>query len=300
MLEKKEVLEKKLKAVNKQINGDIITIIIAILFLVFVPIVKFENFVFKIDISVIIIFIALVVCIVRRFSLQSKKEDIEAELSVYQKEEIREVKKEVKKEPEPEFICAYCDKKFKSEEALNKHYETCEEKKYRIGKYKKIAIWGISILIFLGLGIYFFINNKINLIPLFLIGFILTPIFNKLFNCYKKRSNRLKHFEFYCWKKTIVIFVIILIFILINWLIPECPKSCNDNNSCTNDFCSAETGYKCMNPLKLNCKGNGICESGEYGTSDCPNCDDSNKCTVDTYDVVAKKCLNVKMKGCIE
>ena len=43
--------------------------------------------------------------------------------------------------------------------------------------------------------------------------------------------------------RQIGILTIILLFILINLLIPECPKSGNDNNSCTNDFCSAETGY---------------------------------------------------------
>lgn len=89
-------------------------------------------------------------------------------------------------------------------------------------------------------------------------------------------------------------------FILVNWVIPECQKSCDDNKLCTNDFCSAETGYKCMNTLKLNCKGNGICETGEYGTPDCPNCDDGNKCTADSYDVGAKKCIHIEMKGCIK
>ena len=55
-----------------------------------------------------------------------------------------------------------------------------------------------------------------------------------------------------------------------------------------------------MNTLKLNCKGNGICESGEYGTSDCPNCDDSNKCTADSYDSTSKQCIHVEMKGCVQ
>ena len=143
-------------------------------------------------------------------------------------------------------------------------------------------------------------NNKINLIALVLIGFILTPLFDKFFNHYKKRVNNLRHFEINWWKKSIAIIVIIFIFILINWITPECPASRNDNNSCTNDFCSKDTGYKCMNTLKLNCKGNGICESGEYGSSDCPNCDDNDKCTADSYDVGAKKCINIEMKGCIK
>jgi len=212
----------------------------------------------------------------------------------------KEAKKEVKKEPEPEYYCEYCDKKFKSEDALNKHYDSCEAKKIKSEKDTKTMIWVVSIIVFIGLGIYFLINKKINLIPLFLIGFIVTPFFDKLFNRFKKKSNRFKHFEFNWWKKGIIILAIILLFVLINWLIPECPKSCNDNNSCTNDFCSAETGYKCMNTLKLNCRGNGICESGEYGTSDCPNCDDNNKCTADSYDSASKQCIHVEMKGCIQ
>lgn len=204
------------------------------------------------------------------------------------------------KEHEPEFICEYCDKKFKSDESLNKHYEICEEKKYQNQKENKIMVLGIGVVIFIMLGIYFLINNKINLIPLFLIGFIVTPFFDKVFDRYKKRINSLKHFEINWWTKSILIITLIVIFIiLVNLIIPECPKSCDDNNSCTNDFCSKETGYKCMNTLKLNCKGNGICETGEYGTSDCPNCDDRNKCTSDSYDVGAKKCINIEMKGCI-
>lgn len=300
MVEQREILEKKLETVKKQLTHNTILGVIAILILVFVPWVQFENFMFRISLENIIAFIVLVVCIVRGFSLRSKKEELEAELSVYSKKEVKEEKKEIKKEVEQDYYCEYCDKKFKSEEALNKHYGSCEAKKIKNEKDTKTAIWIISILVFVGFGIYFLINNKINLIPLFLIGFIATPFFDKLFNQYKKKNDRLKHFEFNWWKKGIVILVIIILFVLINWLIPECPKSCNDNNSCTNDFCSAETGYKCMNTLKLNCKGNGICESGEYGTSDCPNCDDGNKCTADSYDTASKQCLHVEMKGCIQ
>lgn len=224
-----------------------------------------------------------------------KKEEIKNKTEVKKEE-----KKEIKKELEQEYYCEYCDKKFKSEEALNKHYDGCEAKKIKSEKDTKIAIWVVSVLVFVGFGIYFLINNRINLIPFFLIGFIATPFFDKFFNHYKKKINRLRHFEITWWKKVIVVLVIILIFVLINWLIPECPKSCNDNNSCTNDFCGAETGYKCMNTLKLNCKGNGICESGEYGTSDCPNCDDNDKCTADSYDSTSKQCIHVEMKGCIK
>jgi len=301
MVEQREILQKRLEAVNKQISSNIIIAIICILVLVFVPVMKFENFRFEFSLEVIIAFFVLIFSIFRGFTIRSKKEDIEAELSVYSKDEVKkEEKKEARKEPEPEFICEYCDKKFKSEDALNKHYDGCEAKKIKSEKDTKTVIWVVSVLFFVGLGISFLINNKINLIPLFLIGFIATPFFDKLFNHYNKKSNRLKHFEINWWKKVIAILTIIFIFVIINWLIPECPKSCNDNNSCTNDFCSAETGYKCMNTLKLNCKGNGICESGEYGTSDCPNCDDNNKCSADSYDSASKQCIHTEMKGCVQ
>jgi len=182
---------------------------------------------------------------------------------------------------------------------LNKHYETCEKKKQNDEKENKILVWSIGIIFFIGFGIYFLIKNKINLVPLFLIAFIVTPFFDKFFNHYKKRIDSLKRFEINWWKKSFIILIIVFVFFIINLAIPECPITCNDNNLCTNDFCSKETGYKCMNTLKLNCKGNGVCETGEYGMSDCPNCDDRNKCTSDSYDVGAKKCINIEIKGCI-
>ena len=47
-----------------------------------------------------------------------------------------------------------------------------------------------------------------------------------------------------------------------------------------------------MNTIKLNCNGTDICEAGEYGKSiDCPNCDDGNKCTADSYDAASKQCI---------
>ena len=169
------------------------------------------------------------------------------------KNEIKEEKKIIEKESELEYNCNYCSKKFKSLEALNKHHEICLEKKHSDEKENRILIWTIGTILFVGFGIYFLINNKINLIPLFLIGLILIPIFDKLFNQYKKRICSLKHFEINLWKKSLIILIIVFVFVLINLAVPECPVSCNDNNSCTNDFCNKETGFKCMNTIKLNC-----------------------------------------------
>lgn len=43
----------------------------------------------------------------------------------------------------------------------------------------------------------------------------------------------------------------------------KCPASCDDNNPCTRDFCSAETNYQCMHEAIVPCCGNNVCESGE-------------------------------------
>lgn len=43
----------------------------------------------------------------------------------------------------------------------------------------------------------------------------------------------------------------------------ECPANCNDNNECTEDHCSSDTGYACRHDKIPMCCGNGICESGE-------------------------------------
>ena len=52
----------------------------------------------------------------------------------------------------------------------------------------------------------------------------------------------------------------------------SCPFSCNDNNQCTNDYCSEATNYECGHDNVIPCCGNGACEIGEtYQTciSDC-------------------------------
>lgn len=110
------------------------------------------------------------------------------------------------------------------------------------------------------------------------------------------------------------------------FLILRCPKSCDDGNSCTQDICSKETNYKCFytklegpqlgclakvtcgkelcktgvcqTDYVSDCCGNNICEIKEpretYETcpADCPNCDDDNKCTKDSYDYHQQECFN--------
>ena len=47
-----------------------------------------------------------------------------------------------------------------------------------------------------------------------------------------------------------------------NESVPECP-ACGDNNPCTMDSCSEETGYECMHEAIIPCCGNGECEESE-------------------------------------
>jgi hypothetical protein len=49
---------------------------------------------------------------------------------------------------------------------------------------------------------------------------------------------------------------------------PECP-SCEDNNSCTKDSCSKDTGFECVHEAIVPCCGNGECEEGENWSA-CP------------------------------
>jgi len=84
-------------------------------------------------------------------------------------------------------------------------------------------------------------------------------------------------------------------------LFKSCPSSCDDFNECTEDFCFEETDFNCINKPIDNCCGNEKCETGENYENcadDCPNCDDSNSCTDDSYDYHLKACVNKKIIPC--
>lgn len=111
-------------------------------------------------------------------------------------------------------------------------------------------------------------------------------------------------------KKEVVLHRFIFIFLLLvivmagcatlSKLMPsKCPKSCEDKNKCTVDYCSEATEFLCKHDILLNCNGNGICEEGEYQYStDCPDCADANPCTVDTYDYANSSCKHIEIKDC--
>lgn len=99
-------------------------------------------------------------------------------------------------------------------------------------------------------------------------------------------------------KEAMVIFLLLFNIFLFG-CVAQCPPSCDDNNPCTKDYCSEETSFQCVHENIPNCCGNGICESENNETfltcsSDCPNCDDNNPCTEDTFNYETQKCENVK------
>lgn len=67
---------------------------------------------------------------------------------------------------------------------------------------------------------------------------------------------------------------------------------CSAKVTCGSQTCKAGI---CQIEYLSNCCGNKICEVGEiYETcsADCPNCDDDNKCTKDSYNYHQHKCVN--------
>jgi len=80
-----------------------------------------------------------------------------------------------------------------------------------------------------------------------------------------------------------------------------CPLSCDDGDRCTDDFCSAGTNYQCQHAFIVNCCGNNKCEPEENYENcpqDCPNCDDLNKCTQDSFDYQKEECINSVIECC--
>lgn len=199
-------------------------------------------------------------------------------------------KKEEKKESSP-----YSFRTFTKEVIIPEKHHKIKEKVSHKWDFGDIGLILLPIML-LGLGIYFYFYSPLNVIPVILTLIILTPLFEKGFKFIFKKST----FKWTLLRKGLLISAIVIVFIIINLIIPRCPQSCEDTTPCTKDICSAETGYKCLHIPQLSCDGNGICESGEYGRStDCPNCDDGSRCTADSYDSGAKKCIHMQMKGCI-
>lgn len=97
-------------------------------------------------------------------------------------------------------------------------------------------------------------------------------------------------------KKEFVVLILLLVSIL---LISGCAeKECEIDADCLARTCFTVQcmDNKCVYSPVTNCCGNEICEAGETYpecAADCPNCDDANECTKDSYDYHERKCVNI-------
>jgi len=64
-------------------------------------------------------------------------------------------------------------------------------------------------------------------------------------------------------KKIVTLSLIIISLFLISGCVSTCPASCDDDNLCTSDFCSANTDFKCVYEKIKPCCGNNLCERDE-------------------------------------
>ena len=96
-------------------------------------------------------------------------------------------------------------------------------------------------------------------------------------------------------KREILILSVLIIGII---FISGCAKKeCETDADCLTKTCftSQCTDNKCAYSSIADCCGNEICEVGETYpecAADCPNCDDNNECTSDSYDYHELKCVN--------
>ncbi len=76
----------------------------------------------------------------------------------------------------------------------------------------------------------------------------------------------------------------------------EAIEDCPDNACFTKDCID----YTCSYSQIIPCCGNGICETGEdhENCTECPNCDDKDKCTEDSFDYGKHECVNKDVIPC--
>ena len=97
----------------------------------------------------------------------------------------------------------------------------------------------------------------------------------------------------------IAVLVIIGIILASVFLFPEC--KINDDCLAKTCFTAQCTNNKCGYSPVTDCCGNDMCETDEtYNNcaADCPNCDDDNECTKDSYDHHEQKCINEPLAPC--
>ena len=100
-------------------------------------------------------------------------------------------------------------------------------------------------------------------------------------------------------KKEFVVLILVLIVLISGCVQKECKvkEDCPDKTCFTKDCID----YNCSYSQIIPCCGNGICEIVEtYETcaDDCPNCNDNDKCTEDSFDYDQHECVNKELIPC--
>jgi len=95
-------------------------------------------------------------------------------------------------------------------------------------------------------------------------------------------------------KAVLLLLVLSLVFAI---GIDGCGKECGIDSDCAEKECFIVqcSDGKCVYSIVDDCCGNEVCEVGEEYpecAADCPDCDDANKCTADSYDYHKKECVN--------
>ncbi len=80
---------------------------------------------------------------------------------------------------------------------------------------------------------------------------------------------------------------------------PDCSGHEAEEASCPEcGACQVSGPLGCSCDLVVPCSGNGICEYGEYPGQDCPSCDDSDPCTLDSYAYSSRLCIHEILVPC--
>jgi len=82
---------------------------------------------------------------------------------------------------------------------------------------------------------------------------------------------------------------------------PQCQAGQQPGGSQCELSCGAcrDANYqKCSCDLIVPCRGNGICEQGEYPGADCQDCNDSSSCTEDLYNYTSGRCYHDVIAPC--
>ncbi len=99
-------------------------------------------------------------------------------------------------------------------------------------------------------------------------------------------------------KKWVIFMVLgILVIVIIGIFIIYIKKECKIDDDCLSKNCFTVQckDNKCIYSPIVDCCGNEMCEVGETYpecVADCPDCDDVNECTKDSYDYHEQRCVN--------